>query len=193
MKTILIDPRKEFNKKYHAMMKKARRRGATLYDQSRFWIIDMIGDPRNLPYQYQKLFIRPRPDNNAAEEYGPVDMKYRDRYNLAMFCIVNGLSLANIHEFMQLHGAYDGKPWRENAVTTTFASLLKGNQKYSAFSVADQCYMTLDGEPDHKKNTQLKPITHTFPVGKKTYYREHVTAGSAMGTYDPPPWIPLDK
>ena len=194
MKTIIFDPRKEFDKKYNAMRKKATRKGATAYDESRFWILDMIGDPRNLPSEYRKLFIRPKGGLEGVEEYGPVDLKYRDRFNLAMFCLVNGLSLVNICEFMRLHGAYDGKPKRNDELTTTFANLRNGpNKKYSAFSVGDQCYMTLDGEPDPKKNKLIKPVAYTFPDGEKTHYREHVTAGSAMGSYEPPPWKPLLK
>lgn len=193
VKIIPYDPRKVFQKKYEAVRRRAHRRGANTADRSLYWLLDMIGNPENMPIQYRNLFIRPTPDGKG-QEYGPVKLKCTDRYNLAMFCLVNGLDPVWIHDFMESHGAYTGKLERRGEFQSVFNNLkASGNTKSSAFSVADQCYMKLNGEPDHHRNakTRIQPITHTFPLGKKTHYREHMTAGSAMRSYETPPWIPL--
>lgn len=197
MTEVHIDPRKVFVQKEKAINKLASRPNASVAQKSIAWLIDMIGDPSLLPDQYRRLFIRPGP--GGVETYGPSSLRYRDRYNLAMFCLVNGLDPARMHEFMESHGAYEGKEERRHEMDSLLRSLPTTSKEQSAFCVSDHSYVFLNGEPDHKKNKQrgASALSYTFlydPVtGRKTHYREHVIVGREMMSWKQPEWVPLCK
>lgn len=196
MSEIHVDPRKVFIQKEKAINRLASRPNASLAQKSLAWLIEMIGDPSLLPGQYRRLFVRPGSD--GGETYGPVSLRYKDRYNLVMFCLVNGLDPARMHEFMESHGAYDGKEERRYEVDTLYRSLsTTSKEQQSAYSVSDHSYVFLNGEPDHKKNKQrgASAVSYTFLVdpitGRKTHYREHIIVGKEMWSRKQPEWVPM--